>query len=86
VEEAMDFQTLEDWKNANPFQPFRIVMTDGRMFEIKHPNLLWPGRSTVLVGIQDQGEQPGVFNHYVSVAMLHVVRIEPLTHSASVNP
>ena len=82
----MDYQTLEDWKNAQPFEPFRVVMTDGKWFDIQHPNLLWPGRSTVLVGLQDPGEQPGVFNRYVSVAMLHVVRVEPLAPTVNVNP
>ena len=82
----MDYQTIEDWKNSDPFQPFRLVMTDGRAFDIRHPNLIWPGRATVLVGIQDPTAPPGVFGQYVSVAMIHVVRIEPLTPPVSSGP
>lgn len=81
----MDYQTIEDWRRANPYQPFRVVMTDGREFDITHPNLIWPGRSTVLIGIQDPQEPLGVFGHYISAAMIHVVRIEPITTGAN-NP
>lgn len=75
----MDYQTIEDWRRGNPFQPFRVVMTDGRAFDIAHPNLIWPGRNTVLIGIQDPAEPPGVFGQYISAAILHVVRVEPLS-------
>lgn len=82
----MDYQTVDDWKTANPFEPFRVVMTDGRSYEIRHPNLVWPGKATLLVGIQEPQEPEGVFGRYVSVAMLHVVRIEPLTAAATATP
>jgi hypothetical protein len=79
----VDYQTIEDWRQANPYQPFRVVMTDGRHFDISHPNLIWPGRATVLIGIQDPNEPAGVFGHYISAAMIHVVRIEPLAHATN---
>ncbi|MBY0513914.1 MAG: hypothetical protein K2P78_08390 [Gemmataceae bacterium] len=82
----MDYQTIKDRRKANPFQPFRVVMTDGKGFDIHHPNLIWPGRSTVLVGIQDPSEPAGVFGHYVGVAMLHVVQIEPLSPPVAAAP
>jgi hypothetical protein len=77
-ERPMNYQTVADWKNANPFHPFRLVMTDGRWLDVLHPGLVWPGTATVLVGIQDPAEPVGVFGSYVSVATLHIVRVEPL--------
>ena len=80
----MDYQTIEDWKNSDPFQPFRLVMTDGRAFEIKHPNMLWPGRYNALVGIPDDPSLPDVPARHANVAMLHIVRAEPLDTDATV--
>jgi hypothetical protein len=28
------------------FEPFRIVLTDGAAYEIRHPDLLWVGKRT----------------------------------------
>lgn len=47
----MNYRELRGWVDAEPFVPFRIVMTDGRAFEVRSPNLLWPGRDTALVGL-----------------------------------
>lgn len=79
----MEPQTITDWQSANPYQPFRVVMTDGRAFDILDPRLVMPGRSTLLIGIQTPNEPPGVFDHYISAAMIHVVRIEPILVNAN---
>lgn len=81
----MDYQTVEDRKNARPFEPFRLVMTDGKWFDIHHPNLIWPGSAIILVGKQDPSEPSGVFKNYISVAMFHVVRVEPLVPAESLS-
>jgi hypothetical protein len=79
----MDYQTIEGWRMAFPFEPFRVVLADGREFAIPHPNLIWPGRSTVVIGVQDLHGAPGVFGHYISAAMIHIVRLEPIATSPS---
>jgi hypothetical protein len=76
---TMDYQTLREWIDAKPFEPFRLVMTDGRAFEITHPNLIWPARNNVLVGMPDNPDEPEVPARHCTVAMIHIVRIEPLT-------
>jgi hypothetical protein len=81
----VDPQTIQDWMQANPYQPFRVVMTDGRTFDITDPRLIMPGRSTLLIGIQDPNEPPGIYGHFISAAMIHIVRIEPVATSPS-NP
>jgi hypothetical protein len=79
----MDPQTVQEWMQANPYQPFRVVMTDGRTFDITDPRLIMPGRSTLLIGIQDPNEPAGVFGRFISTAMIHIVRIEPLATATS---
>jgi hypothetical protein len=78
----MNYQAVQNWKIANPFQPFRLVTADGRHFDIRHPNLVWPGASTVLIGIQDPTQPAGVFGHYTSVAMPNVARLDALDVTA----
>lgn len=59
-------------------------MTDGRAFEIAHPNMLWPSRVTALVGLPDNPNKPDVPARHVSVAMLHILRFEPTGLTATV--
>jgi hypothetical protein len=64
-----------------PFEPFRLVMTDGVGFEIRHPELLMIGQRTAVVGVT--GEPGQVFyEHAVRVDLLHVIRVEPLATPA----
>jgi hypothetical protein len=60
-----------------PFVPFMLVTTDGPRYEVRHPEMLLPGRRTVTVGIPDDPATP-VYDRQVIVSMLHVQRMEPL--------
>lgn len=60
-----------------PFEPFRIVLTDGETYDIQHPDLLWVGLETAYVGITGKQSQT-LFERSVKVDLRHVVRIEPL--------
>jgi len=60
-----------------PFEPFRLVMTDGATFEIPHPDLLMVGRRTATVGLTGDPGQT-YYERTVKVDLLHVIRIEPL--------
>ena len=40
---------LLDWTRATPFVPFRIRLNSGRTFDIRHPEMLRVGRSTLHV-------------------------------------
>lgn len=82
----MDFRTLQSYMTANPFAPFRLVMTDGRSFEIRFPAMLMPGRTTAVVGVALDPAAPDVFDQFVSVANIHIVRIEPLPVAAPHTP
>ena len=34
-----------------PFRPFRVTLTDGRSYEVRHPELSMVGRSTAAIGL-----------------------------------
>jgi hypothetical protein len=57
-------------------------MTDGQAYEIRHPDLLWVGRRSAMVGLTGR---PGrtFFERAVQVDLLHVIRLEPLEAAPS---
>jgi hypothetical protein len=60
-----------------PFEPIRIVLTDGTTYEVHHPEMVLPARRTAEIGIpQDQG-QP-IADRILTVSLLQIVRVEPL--------
>jgi hypothetical protein len=79
----MTYDEVMEWRNANPFEPFRLVTTDGAVFDIRHPMLIWPGSRSVLVGTPDDPQRPDVPGRHTTISMLHVVRIEPLAESTA---
>jgi hypothetical protein len=80
----MNYYDLRGWVDANPFVPFRIVVTDGRAFDITSRNMLWPGRVTAMIGLPDNPAEPDVPARHVTVSMLHIIRVEPLGPTATV--
>ena len=50
----MRSQELRDHLRKRPFRPLRLVLTDGRTFEVRHPELAVVGQSTVAVGLADR--------------------------------
>ena len=45
-------EELRDHLRKRPFRPFRLILTDGRTFEVRHPELAVIGRTTVAVGLR----------------------------------
>ena len=77
----MSHDDLLPFIRQRPFVPFRLVTTDGTAYEIRHPEMLMPGRRTVIVGLPDN-PQVAAFDRVVTVSMLHVQRLEPMDGAA----
>jgi hypothetical protein len=61
---------------ARPFVPFRIVTSDGTVYEVRHPDMVFVGMSSVLVGYPSE-QPPHAYSRYDVVSMRRVVRLEP---------
>ena len=70
-------EELRDVLRQKPFKPFRLVMTDGEGYDIRHPDLLWVGQRSAMVGLTGE---PGktFYERAVKVDLSHIVRLEPL--------
>jgi len=73
----MSLDDIKVWSNNDPFIPFRLSVTDGRSFDIKDSSEIWPGKSNVLVIIPDP-KDPDIYKAQATLALLHIVSIEPL--------
>jgi hypothetical protein len=73
----MSAEELRDTLRRMPFEPFRLVMTDGTGFDIRHPDLLMIGHRTAVVGLTGDPAQT-YYDRTVKVDLLHVIRLEPL--------
>ncbi len=70
-------EDIEELIRKRPFEPFRICMTDGRTYDIIHPELCLPGRNKVHVGVPDPKAKRWVMR-VDQCALVHITRIEPL--------
>jgi hypothetical protein len=72
-------QDLESELNKGPFQPFRIVTTTGKAYEIteKDRPLLLVGKRSVIIGLRVPVSDP-YFDRYEVVSLMHVMRLEPI--------
>lgn len=67
-----------------PFQPFRLYLSDGGTFEIRHPEMLMVTRHAAIIGIVekhgngDSREEYPDIERTIKVDLMHVTRIEEL--------
>lgn len=72
-------EDLLEFLRRRPFEPFRICATDGRTFDVKHPDQAIVLRSRIVLASGDNGV-PDRLEH---LALVHVVRIQELAGQAS---
>lgn len=77
----MTVQTFRELLTARPFQPFRLVMSSGKEYEVRHPEMALLTRSDLLVGVGESDD--GVPAEFRICALLHVASVEPVsTHTS----
>ncbi len=63
---------------ARMFTPFRIHTSNNEHFDVHHPWQVWPTARTIFVGVPGDNLPPHVSADYSIIALIHIVRIEPL--------
>jgi hypothetical protein len=74
----MSHEDLRARLSQRPFLPFRLVLTEGTAYEVRHPELLMPGKCAAVIGLTSEPAQT-LFDSSVLVDLLHLVRLEPLS-------
>jgi hypothetical protein len=79
----MPLQELLNTLRRRPFVPFRIHLTDGSSYEVRHPDLVMPGARSVAVGLRGGTLPEGVYESIVILALVHITRLEPIDTAAA---
>jgi hypothetical protein len=61
-----------------PFVPFRIEVSDGTAYEVRHPELVMVGLRSVSIGIPPAGQPQPIYERVETVSLGHVVKLIPL--------
>lgn len=77
----MRAEELVELLRARPFVPLRIVMTDGRTYDIQHPGTALVLRERVDIGIRPDPET-GVVESVERCPLSHIVRAERVERSS----
>lgn len=72
----MTLQTFRDLLTKKPFEPFRLVMSSGEKYEIRHPEMAFLSRTCIFVGVDIADD--GIPAEFRICSLLHVATVEPL--------
>jgi hypothetical protein len=79
-------ESLRDELHRQPFVPLRVYLTDGKTYDIRHPEMAIVTSREVYVGREETSPGSGIARGLDLVSLLHVVRVEQVpspTSSAS---
>jgi hypothetical protein len=77
----MRSKELLEHLRRRPFRRIRLVLTDGRTFEVRHPELVMVGSSTVSIAVAQPRDPEPLHDRLVTVPLAEVLRVEPAESS-----
>lgn len=76
-------ESLRDELHRQPFVPLRIYLTDGKTYDIRHPEMAMITSREVYIGREETAPGSGIARECDLVSLLHVVRVEQMPYSAT---
>jgi hypothetical protein len=67
----MNAETVREWVNRQPFEPFEVRLSNGETYQVRHPEVLAIGKNKI--GIVDPET-----DRFVHIALIHVNSIQAL--------
>ncbi len=77
----MMVQVFRNLLTQQPFKPFRLVVSSGQTYDVRHPEMAMLTRTDLLVGVDVADD--GVPAEFKICPLLHVTAFEPLSVGAS---
>jgi hypothetical protein len=77
----MRAEQIQELLLRQPFVPFRLHLTDGSSYEIRHPDMVFLTRYSIEIGTPVR-EGSRIFQQVNYCALIHVVRAEILDAQA----
>ena len=77
-------EDVRELLHKQPFQPFRIHMSNGQTYDVNHPELAMVTRGTIVVAkpVPDSVEPIGEGIHLVSVLHINNIEMRPTAAAA----
>ena len=76
-------QELAAIVRRKPFVPFRLTLTEGSTYEVRHPELCMVGQRSAILGLGPSNDPDLLFERSVNVDLLHIVKVELLESAAN---
>jgi hypothetical protein len=76
-------EDVRDLLRKQPFQPFRMHMSNGQSYDVVHPELAVVTRGTIVVAKPFPGAPDAIGEGFHLVSVLHINNIEILPVAAS---
>ena len=71
-------EDLQRLLRQQPFQPFRLTLSNGKTFEVRHPELAVVGRTTLFIGVPAPDLPAPAFDDFNLVSLLHINDVQPI--------
>jgi hypothetical protein len=78
----MSHEDLVTFARRSPFEAFRLFVSDGCVYEVRHPELLMLGKRAVAIGLTTDPSQT-IYDRLATVDLFHITRVEPLEKSTA---
>jgi hypothetical protein len=75
------YDDLRRLLTSAPFVPFRMYLSEGNFIEVRHPELVIPGRRYAIIGLVDPTTPDAPFDRHAVIFYLHVNRVETIIPS-----
>lgn len=72
----MQPEELAERLQQRPFQPFRLHVTGGTVYEIRQPELMWVTLTRAVVFFPDKRLPPPAFDGHESIPLEEITRLE----------
>jgi hypothetical protein len=69
-------ETVQKHLLHQPFQPFRVFLSDGAVYDVLQPEMVLVLQREVVIALPKPGER--FPRHMVYCHLLHIMRIEPI--------
>ena len=72
----MTLQIVRDLLRQRPFQPFRLVMSSGPSYDVRHPEAAFLTQTNIVVGTEIADD--GIPAEFKICSLSHISAVEPL--------
>ena len=76
---------LLDTVRQQPFEPFRLYLSDGTFHDVRHPEMLIVGLRSSYLALPSQA-RPEFVDHLIKLDNLHVTKTVPLVALTAATP